>query len=295
MFGRLGCSALALLLGWVCHSAYAADAVAEASNMPAHSSFSMASAALGETRTINVYTPPGYAAHPHTRYAVLYMPDGGMQEDFPHVATDVDTAIRAGEMEPMIVVGIENTERRRDMTGPTHVASDRAIATHVGGSAAFRRFIAAELMPQVRRRLRTSGHDAIVGESLAGWFVLETFFAQPQLFDTYIAFSPSLWWNDESLSRNAAMRLQAWPGLARSLYVAPAADDGTEAAVARLRAALVATAPKGLRWFCEPMAHLHHSDIYRGASPGVFRRMFPPARTRDSGTQASRARIRLGR
>ena len=75
-------------------------------------------------------------------YPVLYMLDGGLDEDFPHVARDVDTAIRAGEMRPMIVVGIENTERRRDMTGPTTVASDRAIAPHVGGSVAFRAFIA---------------------------------------------------------------------------------------------------------------------------------------------------------
>jgi hypothetical protein len=78
-------------------------------------------------------------------YPVLYMPDGGLQEDFPHVATTVDTAIRAGEMRPLIVVGIENTERRRGMTGPTQVDEDRKIAPRVGGSAAFRGFIRDEV------------------------------------------------------------------------------------------------------------------------------------------------------
>ena len=46
----------------------------------------MRSAALGETRRINVYAPPGYAANAAARFPVLYLPDGGLEEDFPHVA-----------------------------------------------------------------------------------------------------------------------------------------------------------------------------------------------------------------
>lgn len=242
---------------------------------PPHASFTLDSVALKEIRRINVYTPPGYDMQSRTGYPVLYMPDGGMQEDFPHVATDVDAAIRAGEMRPMIVVGIENTERRRDMTGPTTVASDREIAVHVGGSAAFRAFIADELMPQVCHRYRTDGQTAIVGESLAGLFVVETFFVQPKLFDTYIALSPSLWWNDMALARGAAMRLKAWPDLTRTLYFATASDDDIGAASDALQAALRADAPHGLTWFYESRPDLQHSTIYRGASPGVFRKLFP--------------------
>lgn len=228
-------------------------------------------------RHINVYTPPGYDATKDTRYPVLYMPDGGLQEDFPHVASDVDAAIRAGAMRPMIVVGIENTERRRDMTGPTVVATDREIAPHVGGSAAFRAFMADELMPEVRHRYRTDGHRAIVGESLAGLFVVETFFEQPTLFDTYIALSPSLWWNDMALARAAPARLQARPSLQATLYVASAGDDGLdEAGGGLLQAALRKHAPRGLHWFYQPWPRLRHATIYRGASPTVFRQLFPP-------------------
>jgi predicted alpha/beta superfamily hydrolase len=252
-------------------------AVAADLPLPAHVSFTVNAARLKEVRQINVYTPPGYAAAALTRYPVLYMPDGGLQEDFPHVASDVDAAIRAGKMQPMIVVGIENTERRRDMTGPTSVASDREIAPHVGGSAAFRAFLAEELMPQVRRRYRTNGHRAIVGESLAGLFVVETFFKQPKLFDTYVALSPSLWWNDMALARNAAAQLQARPKLHATLYVASAGDDGLdEAGGGLLRAALQGHAPHGLHWIYQPWPGLKHATIYRGASPAVFRRLFPP-------------------
>lgn len=248
--------------------------------MPPHSAFTIQSRVLNEARLINVYTPPGYDDHKSTRYPVLYMPDGGMQEDFPHVATDIDTAIRAGQIRPMIVIGIENTQRRRDMTAPTNVASDRKIAPVVGGAAAFRAFIADELMPQVRQRYRSNGQTAIVGESLAGLFVLETFFAQPKLFNTWIALSPSLWWNNEALAHGAAACLKKWPdGLQRTLYFASASDDGINDALDTLQTALRTTSPKGLVWYYQPRPDLHHRDIYRRLSPSVFRKLFP-ARSR---------------
>lgn len=264
-----------LSMTWFVLAVFAGSAVAAAPPMPAHASFTIDSVRLGEVRHINVYTPPGYDVAKDVRYPVLYMPDGGMQEDFPHVVTDVDTAIRAGEMRPMIVVGIENTERRRDMTGPTEVDSDRKIAVHVGGSAAFRAFIANELMPQIRQCYRTNGKNAIVGESLAGLFVIETFLLQPKLFDTYIALSPSLWWNNMALAHSAAARLKAWPGLTGTLYFATASDDDMGDASEVLQAALRANASHRLTWFYQPWPTLHHSDIYINASPKVFRQLFP--------------------
>jgi predicted alpha/beta superfamily hydrolase len=233
---------------------------------------------LGETRRINVYTPPGYDVAADARYPVMYMPDGGVGEDFPHVTNDIDTAIRAGEMRPVIVVGIENTERRRDMTGPTDVEADRKIAPHVSGSTNFRAFIRDELMPKIGQRFHGNGQTAIVGESLAGLFVIETFFREPELFNTYIALSPSLWWNAQALVRGAGERLRAQPRLTGTFYLAAAGDDDIGDACKSLAAALRAAAPKGLTWFYEPRPDLKHSTIYRGASPGAFRKLFPPAK-----------------
>lgn len=246
--------------------------------MPPHQSFTVQSATLKEARHINVYTPPGYDASGSTRYPVLYMPDGGEQEDFPHVATTVDTAIRAGEMKPLIVVGIENTERRRDMTGPTQVDEDRKIAPRVGGSAAFRGFIRDELMPQVRRRYRVTDETAIIGESLAGLFIVETFFLQPKLFGTYIALSPSLWWNGEDLVRKAGERLAVQADLRNTLYLSSANEDNIAPAAARLAETLRAKAPAGLKWQYEPRPDLRHDNIYRSVSPQVLRRWFAPGK-----------------
>ncbi|HET9225365.1 MAG TPA: alpha/beta hydrolase-fold protein [Thermoanaerobaculia bacterium] len=235
--------------------------------------FKLESAVLKETRVINVYTPPAYGGE--ARFPVLYMPDGGLEEDFPHVSATIDAAIKAGEMRPLILVGIENTERRRDMTGPTEVESDRKIAPRVGGSAAFRRFIADELMPQVRSRYRTTDETAIIGESLAGLFIVETFFLEPELFDTYIALSPSLWWNKEELVGKTAERLKAQPNLRATLFLSSAGDDvGPEAG--RLAEILRAQAPAGLKWQYKPRPDLRHDNIYRSSAPQVLRELFAP-------------------
>ena len=121
----------------------------------AHETLTLMSKALGESRRIHLYKPPGFANMPGP-LPVLYLLDGGDDEDFPHpgVLAAIDLAIRAGEMRPLVVVGIENTERRRDMTSPTEVETDKKIAPHVGGSAAFRAFIRDELMPMVKQKVR---------------------------------------------------------------------------------------------------------------------------------------------
>ena len=239
--------------------------------------FTIESRVLGETRRINVYLPPGYAESPAARVPVLYMPDGGMAEDFLHVAGLVQVSVGNGTMRPFLLVGIENTERRRDMTGPTSNAEDRKIAPRVGGSAAFRTFIRTELMPRVRERYRTTDETAIVGESLAGLFVVETFLLEPALFDTYVAFDPSLWWNDRALLRGAGERLRGRPDARRTLYLASSSERELAEATQQLADVLAKAAPPGLVWHHQPLPDEKHSTIYHPAALRAFRTLFAPA------------------
>lgn len=262
--------------------ALAVPALAAEEPAPPHTTFTMESKAVAETRRINVYTPPGYETG-STSFPVLYMPDGGMQEDFPHLSMTIDTAIRAGEMRPLILVGIENTERRRDVTGPTEVEEDRKIAPRVGGSAAFRRFIADELMPEIGRRYRVTDETGIIGESLAGLFIVETFFLQPELFDTWIALDPSLWWNNEELVKKAGERLKARKEQRGTLYLSSSNEEGIATPTARLAELFRANPPAGLSWQYKPRPDLRHDNIYRSVSPQVLRELFPPAAAGKSG------------
>lgn len=257
-------------------AAAAAAAVPAPEAMPPHQQFELDSAELQEKRRLTVYLPPDYATA-QARYPVLYMPDGGPQEDFPHVAATVDAAIRAGQMRPLIIVGIENTERRRDMTGPTEVAEDRKIAPRVGGSAAFRRFIQRELFEQVDARYRSNGERAIIGESLAALFVLESCIGPEALFSTCIALSPSLWWNNQALLRATPELLKAQPRQPMRIVFASADEDTIAPLTAKLAEVLRAAPAAGLSWHYEPHAELRHDTIYRALAPGLLRRLFPAA------------------
>lgn len=246
--------------------------------VPAHDTFTIESSVMDETRLINVYLPPDYGQDTEKNYPVLYMPDGGVGEDFPHIANTIDAAIRAGEMRSIVLVGIENTERRRDMTGPTEVAEDRKIAPVVGGSAAFRGFIAKELVSQIHTRYRVTDESGIIGESAAGLFIMETFFLQPELFDVYIAISPSIWWNNEEIVRRAAERLSAGSDADLDLYLTSANEEDIAPAVSRLAEVLNESASSGLRWRYEPRPDLRHHNIYRSVAPVVLREYYSSKR-----------------
>jgi predicted alpha/beta superfamily hydrolase len=234
--------------------------------VPAHDTLTIASRAVGEARLINVHAPAGYASGT-SRFPVLYMPDGGINEDFPHVVRTVDSLIAAGAIRPVIVVGIPNTERRRDMTGPTRFAADSAIARRVGGSAAFRGFIRDELIPLIEARYRTTKERSIVGESLAGLFIVETFLAEPSLFDHYVALDPSVWWNGGALLDSARAHLSGFDARPRTLYLATANVPEITAGTARLAALIRARPPRGLVWVYTPRPDLTHATIYREAGP----------------------------
>ena len=108
--------------------------------------FTISSKTLGETRRINVYPPPGYDKSSDTRVPVLYMPDGGMAEDFLHVAGLIEVLVGDNTMRPFLLVGIENTARRRDITFPTENPEVRKDAPHVDCSEYFRLFRREQLM-----------------------------------------------------------------------------------------------------------------------------------------------------
>ncbi|HYN07369.1 MAG TPA: alpha/beta hydrolase-fold protein [Vicinamibacterales bacterium] len=277
---RLGRAAVALT--FVSSSVLAqgdAGRASQASPLTIGETFTIESKILGEARRINVYLPPppyGQSAQ-NVPFPVLYMPDGGLGEDFLHVAGLVQVSNFNSTMRPFILVGIENTQRRRDMTGPTQNAEDKKIAPQVGGSAAFRRFIRTELMPVVTSRYRTTTETAIIGESLAGLFIVETFFLEPDLFDTYIAFDPSLWWNNRELVTKPVHPSVASGTRQKTLYLSNS-DEKELATVTQLLAArLQNTPPANLKVFYHSLPNETHATIYHPAAVEAFRRLFKPA------------------
>lgn len=169
--------------------------------IPNHETLKINSKFVNEERTINIWTPPNYQEGSDS-LPVLYMPDGGIKEDFPHIANTIDTLIQQGKIPQIILVGIENTDRKRDLTGPTTVEYDLKYIPNPGGANNFRSFIKQELFPIIDQEYRTTDKKVLIGESAAGLFVIETFILDSEMFDNYVAMDPALWFNEQYLVEN---------------------------------------------------------------------------------------------
>ena len=230
--------------------------------VPDHQTFTIQSTLLGETRTMNVWTPPEYQAGKDS-LPVLYMPDGGLKEDFPHIANTLAELVKTKKIKPLILVGIENTQRRRDLTGPTDVKEDKEIAPIVGESSKFRAFIKDELFKEINKRYRTTNKNGIIGESLAGLFVTETFLVSPEIFDYYIAFDPSLWWNNQFLVKTAKENLSKFPSSHKRFWFAGSGAEDISSVVLQLARIIEAEKNPNITWKYSDEPKEQHSTIFR--------------------------------
>lgn len=231
-------------------------------SIPKHESFTIYSKQVAESRTINIWLPLEYQMSSDS-LPVLYMLDGGIKEDFPHIANTLAALIKAKKIQPIILVGIENTQRRKDLTGHTNVKKDKKIAPVVGGSEQFRAFVCEELFVAINNRYRTTARKGIIGESLAGLFVTETFLLNPNMFDFYIAFDPSLWWNDKYLVKNANEYLEQFPTTTKVFWVASSGAKDIFKTVGKFAGILKIKNIKNLIWHHAPEPKEKHHTIFR--------------------------------
>jgi predicted alpha/beta superfamily hydrolase len=171
--------------------------------------------ALGNSRDVLVYLPPGYEADPHRRFPVLYLHDGQNVFDattsFAGTEWGVDETaerlVQEGRVAPLIIVAINHGgAQRADEFAPT-----RDTHRHAGGQAnAYTRFVVDELKPYVDRTFRTHpgpAHTAIGGSSLGGLVTLHIGLEHPEVFGALAVLSPSLWWDRRAM----LTRLEALP------------------------------------------------------------------------------------
>ena len=238
------------------------------------SSHRLVSKSLGEERVVNIVLPLGYGKDPARRYPVLYVIDGGVDQDLLNIAAVAQNGGMWGRSAEAILVGIATKDRRKELTGTTRDPDLLKKYPTAGASAKFRSFVRDDVKPFVGRSYRTSGHDAVIGESLAGLFIVEAYMNEPDLFDAYGAIDPSLWWDKEALSKSAAARIGTRQS-AHPLYVAIAKEQSKEpAAVERL----VREVRKTAKRFCfNPRPDLTHATIYQQLAPQVLQFLLPPA------------------
>jgi predicted alpha/beta superfamily hydrolase len=154
---------------------------------------------LKENRKIWIHVPASEGKFP-----VVYLLDGdGHFRSVVGMIHQLSTVNRNTICPKMIVVGILNTNRSRDLTPSkgdiNHPYVDKALVERSGGGENFIAFMKQELFPYMESNYPVQPYRMFIGHSYGGLTVLHTLFHHTSLFNAYIAIEPSLWWGNQKL------------------------------------------------------------------------------------------------
>jgi len=148
---------------------------------------------LNETREFWVSLPNSYYEEgaSYKKYPLLIVLDGNVHFKsvtgmVNYMSSGYNGNLRIPEM---IVVAIQNVNRRRDFT-PDKIITTRKNDS--GGGENFLSFIEEELIPELDKKYRTVPYRILFGHSLGGLFATHAYMKEQTLFNSFIAVDPSL-------------------------------------------------------------------------------------------------------
>jgi predicted alpha/beta superfamily hydrolase len=220
------------------------------------------SSVLGEERVVLVRTPTGYEAN-NVKYPVLYMTDGDAH--IGHTASTIDFLMRNGRVSDLIVVGVMNTDRTRDLTpvkSSLKTPNGELQFPTSGGADNFLKFFETELIPQIEKDYRVQPYRIFAGHSLGGLFAIHTMMTKPGLFNAYIAVSPSLQWENGEALKRVTEFLSKQKEMNVTLFTSIGNESGEIAeCFDRFKEALAKTNIKGFDWQAERFADEDHGSV----------------------------------
>jgi predicted alpha/beta superfamily hydrolase len=180
-------------------------------------------AANGFDYDIHLWWPTAEA--PDVGYPVLYLLDG--HDNFAVAAATAERMERFSPrsgVAPGIIVAVSAANLAERAISFTPATSGQDVSK-TGGADAFITFIETALKPFVEKRFKIDqNRQTLMGHSYGGLFTLHVLFTRPELFESYIAVSPSIWFGDMVLLQEeatfvdrqraepAARRLFLWAG-----------------------------------------------------------------------------------
>ncbi|MEO7215026.1 alpha/beta hydrolase-fold protein [Mucilaginibacter sp.] len=188
---------------------------------------------LNEDRKIYIHYPKPDSTNLDQRFPVLYLMDG--ENHFELLAQYADYLSRPDVLAipKMIIVGIPNTERRRDLT-PTASITDYSgkpdssnLTKPSGGNENFLKFITTELIPAIDKGYKTKPYKILAGHSFGGLSSINCMLTHPDMFDAYIAVSPSFWWDNKYLLKLADKKLEKGSPLNKMLFYSDGNEGGS--------------------------------------------------------------------
>ncbi len=159
---------------------------------------------LNEKREILIHLPKSYHDQniKPAKYPVIYLLDAETNFDYYAGMVDLLSKQPYAEIPEMIIVGIKNTDRTRDLTTSKSLEKNSVNPNELqyknsGGSKDFSQFIEDELKPFILSKYRIDQYSVLVGHSFGGLFAVDVLFKNTKNFNAYVINDPSLWWNNE--------------------------------------------------------------------------------------------------
>lgn len=188
---------------------------------------------LNEDRKLYIYRPAENGIYAPVAYPVIYLLDGDVQTKM--VAGEVSYLSESYPVIPkMIVVGIGNSNRTRDLT-PSHSllgfdgkedTSVNAFGKNSGGGEKFLQFIQQEVMPYIEESYHPAPYKIFSGHSLGGLLMFYSLLAHPDMFNAYISISPSLFWDKQWTLQQAAVKWKSGGSLNKILFFSDGSEGG---------------------------------------------------------------------
>jgi len=235
---------------------------------------------LGEKRVALVRLPASYRSGA-AAYPVLYMTDGDAQ--MAHTVATAEFLARQGRMPEMIIVGVTNTDRTRDLT-PTHVDETNLGGNQTlrfptsGGAEKFLAFFETELIPTIEKSYRTQPYRVFAGHSFGGLFAMYALFTRPKLFSAWIAVSPTLTWDNRYVAKHAEEFVKANPELNATLVFTLGNEEPTKAEFEALKKFFAAKKPKGFEVASFYFDDEDHGSVVLPSHHAALKKIFDPWR-----------------
>jgi predicted alpha/beta superfamily hydrolase/TolA-binding protein len=139
---------------------------------------------LNEDRLLYVHLPRGYE-HTQLKYPVLYLLYVDIYNYFADAATITEKLGGTGEIPPMIIIGVANTNRYRDLlpVKTSHLPESGEAENHL-------KFLENELIPFIDNNYRTKEFRILAGPQAAAVFSLYTMITRPTIFPAMIIENP---------------------------------------------------------------------------------------------------------
>jgi hypothetical protein len=221
---------------------------------------------LGEERTVLVRVPPNYA-RTDEKFPVVYMLDAHPPQNSMMVGI-IEQQVWGGMMPEVILVGIQNTNRTRDLT-PTK--TERAGS---GGGDKFLQFLETEVIPLVEKNYRTQPFRIFAGHSLGGLTVVYSFLTRPDLFNAYIAASPSLIWDNNFVIGRAEEVFKQKKEYKKTMFLALGNEPELQKGFNSFRDLLNRTKPKDFEYEFRQLDEENHGSVVLPAYYWGLRKIF---------------------